>query len=49
MSALPDIYTQAQGPQVWVRVRIYRQSTSARGITNMFYFSMQTHLIGKNL
>ena len=37
-SALPDIYAQAQGPQA--RVRIYRQSTSARGITNMFYFSM---------
>ena len=28
-------------------VRIYRQNTSARGITNTFYFSMQTHLIGK--
>ena len=24
----------------WARVRIYRQSMSARGITNMFYFSM---------
>ena len=34
-SALPDIYAQARG-----QVRIYRQSTSAHGITNMFYFSM---------
>ena len=24
----------------WARVCIYRQSTSAHGITNMFYFSM---------
>ena len=37
-SALPDIYVQARGPQA--RVCIYRQNTSARGITNMFYFSM---------
>ena len=39
-SALPDIYAQTQGPQARGRVRIYRQSTSAHGITNMFYFSM---------
>ena len=32
-SAFPDIYTQARGPQA--QVCIYRQSTSARGITNM--------------
>ena len=38
-SALPDIYAQARGPQARVRVHIYRQSTSAHGITNMFYFS----------
>ena len=36
-SVLPDIYAQARG-----RVHIYRQSTSAHGITNMF-----THLIDK--
>ena len=41
-SALPDIYACARG-----QVRIYRQSTSARGITTMLYFSMQTYLIGK--
>ena len=34
-------------PAALMLVRIYRQSTSACGITNMFYFSMQTHLIGK--
>ena len=28
---------------------IYRQSTSARGVTNMFYFSMQTYLLAKSL
>ena len=38
-SALPDIYAQARGPQAQGRVRIYRQSTSAHGIANMFYFS----------
>ena len=41
-SALPDIYAHAQRPQARGQVRIYRQSTSACGITNMFYFSMQT-------
>ena len=39
-SALLDIYAQARGPQAQGRVCIYRQSTSAHGITNMFYFSM---------
>ena len=37
-SALPDIYTQARGPQI--QVRIYRQSTSALGVTIMFYLTM---------
>ena len=34
-SALPDIYAQARGPQAQGRVRIYRQRTSAHGITNL--------------
>ena len=34
-SALPDIYAQARGPQTQGRVCIYRQSTSAHGITNL--------------
>ena len=32
---MSDIYAQARGPQARVRVRIYRQSTSARVITNL--------------
>jgi len=42
-SALPDIYACAQRPQAQGQVRIYRQSTRAGGITNMFYFSLQAH------
>ena len=34
-SALPNIYAQAQGPQARGRVRIYRQSTTAHGITTL--------------
>jgi len=41
-SALPDIYARARG-----QVCIYRQSMSARGITNMLYFSPQAHLSDK--
>ena len=40
-SAFPDIYTQARGPQARVQLRIYRQSTSACGITIMFYFRIE--------
>jgi len=36
-SALPEIYTQAQGSQARGHVRIFRQSTSACGISNMYH------------